>query len=76
METRHARIIYPNGSGGITLLIPTGELPIDQTAKKDVPTGQPYKILDVTTLPPEAQYWQQYFAALEGDFTNPDGYGE
>jgi hypothetical protein len=69
------RIIFPNDPGGISCLIPTGELSIEETARKDVPAGKPYKIIDVTTLPPEAEYWDQFFEALEHDFSDFDGIG-
>jgi hypothetical protein len=70
------RIIYPNESGGIVCLIPTGELSIDDVLKKDVPAGRPYKIIDLNSLPPEAAYWDEFFDALEHDFENDfDGIG-
>lgn len=69
------RIIFPNDSGGIACIIPTGETPIEEVAKKDVPAGKPYKIIDVTTLPAEAAYWDQFFDALEHDFSDRDGIG-
>jgi hypothetical protein len=68
-------IIFPNESGGICYLMPTGELSVEETARKDVPAGKPYKIIDVTTLPPEAEYWNQFFEALEHDFSDFDGIG-
>jgi hypothetical protein len=66
-------IIYPhqNGQGGVELLIPSGELPIDEVAKKDVPAGLPYLILDQDILPDT----YEFFDAWEADFSNPDGYG-
>ena len=39
------------GHDGIFVIHPTGELTLEETAKKDVPTGVPYKILDVSDLP-------------------------
>lgn len=68
-------IIFPNDSGGIGCLIPTLEIPIEEVAKKDVPAGKPYKFIDTTTLPPEAQYWDEFFDALEFDFSDNDGIG-
>ena len=69
------RIIYPSDTGGICCLIPTGELSVEATAKKDVPAGRPYKIIDVRELPQEAVYWDQFFDALEHDFSDFDGIG-
>ena len=68
-------IIFPNDSGGIAVVIPTGDLSVEDTAVKDVPAGKPYKIIDTTTLPPEAEYWDQFFDALEHDFSDFDGIG-
>ena len=31
------RIIFQNESGGVSVIIPTGELPIEEVAAKDVP---------------------------------------
>lgn len=47
------RIIYPNDEGGVVILIPAPEcnLTIEQIATKDVPTGKPYKIVDVSEIP-------------------------
>jgi len=66
------RIVYPNSEGGIAIVIPTGELSTEETAKKDVPSGVPYKIVDVSEIPSD----RTFRAAWEADFTNPDGYGE
>jgi len=47
------RIIYPNDDGGVAIIIPAPEcgLTIEEIAAKDVPTGKPFKIVDVTDLP-------------------------
>lgn len=44
-------IIYPNDKGGVIVLMPTGELPIEEVAAKDVPTGVPYKIVPAQSVP-------------------------
>lgn len=64
------RIIYKTESG-IAILIPTGELSIDDVAKKDVPAGIVYKIVDISDIPED----RTFRAAWEADFSNPDGYG-
>ena len=71
------RIIFPNDTGGISLVIPIEEcgLTIQEIASKDVPVGKPYKIIDVNELPPEAQHWDLFFNALEHDFSDSDGIG-
>jgi hypothetical protein len=45
------RIIYQNESGGISVIIPTGELPIEEVAAKDVPAGVPYEIVSADDIP-------------------------
>lgn len=46
------RIIYKNESGGVSVIIPAEcGLTIEQIAAKDVPTGLPYKIVDVLDIP-------------------------
>lgn len=64
------RIIYPNDSG-IAILIPTGELSIEEVARKDVPAGAPYIIVDADVIPAD----REFRSAWEADFSNPDGYG-
>lgn len=47
------RIIYKNAEGGISVIIPSPNsgLTIEQIAAKDVPTGLPYRIVDVSDIP-------------------------
>jgi hypothetical protein len=49
------RIIYKTDSG-IAVIVPTGELSVEETAKKDVPTGLPYKIVDVSEIPSDRTF--------------------
>ena len=64
-------IIYPQGNGNIALVIPTGELPIEDVAQKDVPAGVPYLIVATADVPED----HTFFGAWEADFSNPDGHG-
>ena len=67
------RIIYPTNEGGVAVIIPTGELSIEATAKKDVPTGTAYWIVDVSEIPSDRtdrDAWELV------DMPEPDGYGE
>lgn len=64
-------IVYPQPSGGIALVIPTGELSVEDVASKDVPAGLPYLILEEKDVPTD----QTFFEAFESDFSNPDGHG-
>ena len=54
------RIIYPNDDGGVSVLIPTEEYlethTIEELAVKDVPTGKPYKIVDVSDIPSDRTF--------------------
>jgi len=64
-------IIFPNDTGGIAMIIPTGELAIEEVARKDVPAGIPYLFVEDTVELPD----DSFFNAWEADFTTPDGYG-
>ena len=52
MTDQTKRIVYINDGGGITILVPAPncDLSIDEVAKKDVPTGSKYKIVDTTGI--------------------------
>lgn len=63
------RIVFPF-DGGIAVLIPTGEMSVSDVARKDVPAGIPYRIIDSSELPPRDQREAWAF-----DFTSPDGHG-
>lgn len=45
------KILYPNPEGGICVLHPTGELPIEDVCQKDVPAGVPYLIVSEADIP-------------------------
>ena len=45
------RIIYSNPDGTVAVIIPTGELPIEEVAAKDVPAGVAYEIVEDDTIP-------------------------
>lgn len=65
------KIIFPNGSGGIAIIHPTGALPIEAVAFKDVPNGVPYLFVEDDDIPNDRTYRE----AWEADFSNPDGIG-
>lgn len=52
------RIIYKTDEGGVAVIIPAPEclLSIEEIAKKDVPTGKPYKIVDVADIPTDRTF--------------------
>ena len=46
------RIIYKQANGTVAIIIPANKetRTVDEIAKKDVPTGLPYKIVDVSEI--------------------------
>ena len=54
------KIIYKNKDGGISIIHPTDEalslISIDDIAKKDVPTGLPYKIVEDSEIPTDRTF--------------------
>jgi hypothetical protein len=51
------RIIYPTDDGGVAVIIPADcGLTIEQIAAKDVPSGKPYKIVDVADIPTDRTF--------------------
>jgi hypothetical protein len=50
------RIIYTNNDGGISVIIPTGELSIEEVAAKDVPAGAPYEIVEDDAIPSDRTF--------------------
>lgn len=46
-------IIFTNDLGGVSVCVPTGELPIEQVQAKDIPAGVQSFIVDKSTLPEE-----------------------
>ena len=71
---QNKRIIYQNDTGGVAVLIPADcGLTIEQIAAKDVPTGKAYKIVDVSDVPTDRE-WRNEWTVDEADLT--DGVGE
>lgn len=71
------KIIYKNESGGVAILHPTNEalslMSIDEIAKKDVPTGLPYKIVDDSEVPTDRTFRDAWTV---DEATLTDGVGE
>ena len=64
-------IIYPDETE-ICIIVPSGELSVEETALKTVPTDVKYKIVDASDLPED----QDFRSAWEFDFTTDfDGVG-
>jgi hypothetical protein len=50
------RIIFQNAEGGVSVIIPTGELPIEEVAAKDVPEGVAYEIVTTDEVPSDRTF--------------------
>jgi hypothetical protein len=51
------RIIYPTDDGGVAIIIPADcGLTIEEIVSKDVPSGKPYKIVDVADIPTDRTF--------------------
>ena len=66
-------INYPNNDGWLSVITPAPEcgLSIEEIARKDVPAGKPYHIIDDSLLPQDSVF----FNAWEADFSDPNGQG-
>jgi len=59
-------IIYTNDNGGVATCIPTGEISIEAVLAKDVPAGRGARIVNVSDLPRD----NDFYDAWEMDETN------
>ena len=75
MTDQTKRVIYQNDEGGVSVLVPAPncELTIEQVAKKDVPTGKAYKIVDVADVPSDRTFRNAWEVDAE---TLTDGTGD
>ena len=71
------KIIYKNESGGVAIITPTEEalsfMTIDDIARKDVPTGLPYKIVEDSEIPTDRTFRDAWTV---DEATLIDGVGE
>ena len=63
------RIIFQSEDGGVAVIVPSADcgLSVEAIAAKDVPTGRPYKIVDVADVPSDRTFrnaWEVDSAAL------------
>ena len=75
MTDQTKRIVYINDMGGVTILAPSPncDLSIDEVAKKDVPTGSKYKIVEDSDVSSDRSFRDAWIVD-EADLT--DGVGE
>ena len=68
------RIIYKKTDGSIAIIVPANcGLTVEQIAKKDVPTGYKYKIVNVSEIPSDRTF-RNAWTIDEAELT--DGIGE
>ena len=73
-----SRIIFQNESGGVSVIIPTGELPIEEVAAKDVPEGVAYEIVEDDAIPADRFFrnaWVANGAAVDVDLNKAKDIG-
>jgi hypothetical protein len=59
-------IIFTNDNGGVSTCVPTGEISIEAVMTKDVPAGRGARIVNITDLPRD----NDFFDAWEMDATS------
>jgi len=66
-------IFYPQDNGRVAQVLPALNcgFTIEEIARKDVPAGKPYVILDDSLVPSSTEF----FEAWEVDFSSPHGFG-
>ncbi len=71
------RIIYKKPDNSVSIIVPSDEalqsMTIEQIARKDVPTGLKYKIVDVSEVPSDREF-RNAWSIDEAELT--DGVGE
>ena len=73
MTYPNKRIIYLDDNNMVVILVPTDEMSVENIAKKDVPTGKKYKIVDKSEIPTDKSF-RNAWTVSESDLT--DGVGE
>ena len=58
MDQPNKRVIFDNGEGGVSILIPAPNCPLtlEQIIAKDIPAGRPRQIVNATDLPLDRTY--------------------
>jgi hypothetical protein len=53
-------IIFTNDNGGVSTCVPTGEISIDAVLTKDVPAGRGARIVNLTDLPRDNDFYDAW----------------
>lgn len=53
-------IIFRNDNGGVATCVPTGEISIDAVMAKDVPAGRGARIVNITDLPRDNDFYDAW----------------
>jgi hypothetical protein len=53
-------IIFTNDNGGVSVCVPTGEISIDAVMTKDVPAGKGARIVNLTDLPRDNDFYDAW----------------
>lgn len=72
------RIIYSTPDGGVAVVVPSGELPIEQVLAKDVPAGVQADIVDVASIPTDRFFrnaWKKEGKAIGTDLAKAKAIG-
>jgi hypothetical protein len=65
-------IIFTNDNGGVSTCIPTGEISIEAVLEKDVPAGRGARIVNLTDLPRDNDFydaWEMDATSVTVNFT-------
>ena len=72
------RIIYSNTDGTVAVIVPTGELSIEEVAAKDVPAGLAYEIVTTDDVPSDRTFrgaWVMGDCCIDHDLDKCKGIG-
>ena len=50
------RIIYDNGEGGVSIIVPSTHCSSLDRLIQDVPSGRPYQVIDVSEVPSDRTF--------------------
>lgn len=64
-----SKILFQNSEGGLSVVVPTGETPIEDVCHKCIPAGTPYLIVEDDVIPSDRSFRN----AWEADFSTPTG---